>query len=335
MGSWKIWTAAALTAFALSPDDLAARAAPEAGARYAAESLRADPDGVGVGAHELTEQSVRRLRDLGVRHVRTTLYWGLWVDDAAYRGRFVRGIERALEAGIEPLVVVHQQPSGGYADRERVYRAFASFLAARADQLRGVRYWQLWNEMDVAFTDVFGAGREDVRLRERGRNYAHMLDLAYPAIKRANPNAVVVTGGIASELGGGFLQGMYDGNAQYDVLAVHSYGFPVAPSLRDRGRDARRIMAAHGDSRPLWNTEFGMEAAVVPRDWPSTPADIDGYHLDAWRESVRVNDQEGIYQRVYGHVLEQGGDLSFDLIRTDGSPRPAYRWLKEYLSGGS
>lgn len=294
----------------------------------------ADPGSVGVGSHNLSRESVALLRDLGVRHVRTTLYWGLWEQDPAYRRRFTEEIERALSAGLEPLVVVHQQPSGGYSERERVYRDFAGFMADRAAQFPGVRAWQLWNEMDVAFTDVFGAGRDDVPLRQRGRNYARMLDYAYPAIKAANPDALVVTGGIASGIFDGFLQGVYDGGGRFDVVAIHSYGFPVAPSFRDRGRQARQLMEANGDRRPIWNTEFGMEMAVVPPDWPRSRSDVDAHHLDAWRDSILLNAEENIYERVYGHVLRQDGDLSFDLVRSDGSPRPAYSWLRSYLRQG-
>jgi hypothetical protein len=141
----------------------------------------------------------------------------------------------------------------------------------------------------------------------------------------------VVTGGIASAINEGFLEGMYAGRAQYDVLAIHSYGFPVGPAFRARGLEARTLMRRHGDTRPLWNTEFGMESAVVPSTWPSSRADIDRYHLDAWRSSVETNFREKIYGRIYGHVLQQGGDLSYDLLRSDGSPRPAFAWLQSWL----
>jgi hypothetical protein len=287
---------------------------------------------VGVGSHGLDEVSIQQLRALGVRHVRTTLYWNHW-GESAYRQSFAEGIRRAVAAGLEPLVVVHQQPSGGYPERRQVYRDFARFMSERAAEFPEVRYWQLWNEMDVAFTEIFGATRNDVGMRQRGRNYAEMLQLAYPAIKQANPRAVVVTGGIASEIGGGFLAGMYEGRAQYDVLAIHTYGFPVWPMFRERGQEARALMRRHGDTRPLWNTEFGMEAGAVPPGWAAARADIDRYHLDSWRSSVEGNHRERIYDRIYGHVLKQGGDLSYDLVRSDGSPRPAYSWLRSWLRG--
>jgi hypothetical protein len=325
-----VFRAAILAALgAAAPASDAAAMPPLAPATMSA--VAADRAGsIGVGSHALDDSSIAHLRALGVRHVRTTLYWNHW-GDPAYRRDFAAGLRRAAAAGLEPLVVVHQQPSGGYAERRRVYREFASFMAARAAEFPQVRYWQLWNEMDVAFTDVFGASRAEVGMRERGRNYAEMLRLAYPAIKRANPRAVVVTGGIASGINDGFLEGMYAGRAEYDVLAIHSYGFPVWPMFRQRGLEARAVMRRNGDDRPLWNTEFGMENTIVPPGWSTRRADIDRYHLDAWRSSVEGNQREGLYDRIYGHVLRQGGDLSYDLVRSDGSPRPAYTWLRSWL----
>jgi hypothetical protein len=288
---------------------------------------------VGVGSHQLDDASIERLLDLGVRHVRTTLYWSHW-QDAAYRRNFARELRRAVAAGLDPLILVHAQPSGGYREREQVYRQFADFMAARVTEFPEVRYWQLWNEMDVGFTDVFGAGRPEVSLFDRGRNYARMLSQAYPAIKRANPRAVVVTGGIASGIEEGFLDGMFAAGARYDVLAIHSYGFPLAGPFRDRGLLARRIMRAHRDDRPLWNTEFGLESGVVAPGWPAGRADVDRYHLEAWQSSVQGNSRDAIYDRIYGHVLKQDGDLSYDLVRSDGSPRPAYLWLRSWLRAG-
>jgi polysaccharide biosynthesis protein PslG len=328
---------AAMTALAPAAG-LATAGAPEE-APVAAVQDRAST--VGVGSHKLDDASIARLRDLGLRHVRVTLYWGHWVEDPAYRQVATQDLQRALAAGLTPLVVAHGNPWYlGWERRQEAYREYADFMASLVAQFPQVRYWQLWNEMDQGFTDIFGAdipGHRPLGVPhfQRGRYYAESLALAYPAIKAANPQAVVVAGGIAGPLDASrrdnFLEGMYAGNAQYDVLAIHSYGFPLLPAFRERGRQARVIMRRHGDTRPLWNTEFGLESAVVAPGFPATPADIDRYHLDAWRSSVEANARERIYDRIYGHVLQQGGDLSYDLIRSDGSPRPAYSWLRSWL----
>ena len=287
---------------------------------------------VGVGVHRLDQQSVAYIRDLGVQHIRYTLYWSLW-NDPAYRQEWERDLQRALHAGLVPLIVVHQPPFGDYQHRDLVYQAFARFMEERAAQFPAVRAWQLWNEMDEAFTDVFGAGHPEVSLRQRGQLYAEMLKLAYPAIKRGNPDALVVTGGIASPVDSGFLQGLYDRNAPYDVLAIHTYGYPLALAFGARGRAARRILAAHGDRRPLWNTEFGLEGAVIAAPPPLRPAQVDGAQLVAWKSCIEANNSARLYDRIYGHVLAEGKDLGFSLIRVDGSTRPAYRWLRGWMRG--
>jgi hypothetical protein len=287
---------------------------------------------VGIGVHHLDHESVGQVMDLGLRHVRYTLYWSLWSNDA-YRKEWERSLNRALEAGLDPLIVVHQAPFGNFESRKVVYQAFARFVRARAVQFPQVRAWQLWNEMDVTFTDLFGAGRPEISLRARGHFYAEMLKLAYPAIKEGNNRALVVTGGIASAVEGGFLDGLYDAGAPYDVLAIHTYGFPLELAFQPRGRAARQIMRAHGDNRPLWNTEFGLEAEVIPANGTLTPAQIDKIHLEAWRTSVEGNAREGFYDRIYGYVLRGGKDLGFDLVRMDGSARPAYRWLRTWVRG--
>jgi hypothetical protein len=280
--------------------------------------------------HQLDQQSVARLHDLGIRNVRSTLYWALW-QDPVYRLDWERGIKRALQAGLEPLIVVHQSPFGNFQTRHIVYQAFAEFMEQRVAQFPDIRAWQLWNEMDVAFTDVFGAGQPGVSLRQRGHLYAEMLRLAYPAIKHANPNALVVTGGIASPVDSGFLEGLYDGNARYDVLAIHTYGFPLASAFGERGWAARRIMASHGDRRPLWNTEFGLESAVIPGGSSLGPAQVDSVQLEAWKTSIEANANQAVYARTYGYVLAEGKDLGFDLIRVDGSARPTYQWLRSWM----
>lgn len=287
---------------------------------------------VGVGVHRLDQQSVAHIVDLGIRHVRYTLYWSLW-NDPAYRLEWERDLQRALQAGLDPLIVVHQPPFGDFQHRDLVYDAFAQFMEDRAAQFPAVRAWQLWNEMDEAFTDVFGAGHPEVALRRRGHYYAQMLKLAYPAIKRGNPDALVVTGGIASPIDAGFLQGLYDLNAPYDVLAIHTYGYPLTLAFGERGRAARRIMASYGDKRPLWNTEFGLESAVIPAELPLRPAQVDTVHLEAWKTTIEANKSAPVYDRIYGHVLAEGKDLGFALVRVDGSTRPAYQWLRSWIRG--
>lgn len=283
---------------------------------------------VGVGTHHTDRESVDLLGDLGVEHARITLYWHTWQGDPGYREEWGAGVRRLAAAGIEPLVVVHQPADKSYENREATWRAFVGFVAARVRQFPEVTAWQLWNEVDSGFqgVDLFGY-HSGLSPRQQGRRYGEMLRLAYPAIKEANPRALVVTSGLATT-GVEFLRGVNDARGPYDVVGVHAYGFPVRNPVREK---AEALRAAFPGVR-LWLTEFGMEEAVVPRDWPRTARQVDEWHLENWRDPILLNERGHLYERVYGHVLRQDGDRSFDLVRRNGSWRPAAEWLRVYLA---
>ena len=57
---------------------------------------------------------------------------------------------------MEPLVIIHgNAPGTGWDNRQQSYRRFAKFAAFCAKRYPSVRYWELWNEMDVSFTQTF------------------------------------------------------------------------------------------------------------------------------------------------------------------------------------
>ena len=159
---------------------------------------------LGVGMHDVGLDQFELAKRLGIRLVRRTLYWYQventqqpGVHDAVALKGYDAIIQRAADAGIELVMIVHgNAPGTGWTNRHQSYERFARFMAFCAQRWPSVRYWELWNEMDVGFTDLFGASGP-LPAFERGRCYAQMLKLAYPAIKSANPKAWVLTGGMS------------------------------------------------------------------------------------------------------------------------------------------
>ncbi|MBW3628486.1 MAG: glycoside hydrolase family protein [Gemmatimonadetes bacterium] len=278
---------------------------------------------VGIGVHQLDGRSVADVRGLGARQVRITLYWH-HTQDAKLWSEWRAGMDRAVAAGLEPLVVIHHpEPNATPASRRTLLWDRIINAAVSVARLYPSAQVQLWNEPDLpVFTDAFGAF-SGVRMRERGRLYGEMLRRAYPKIKAANPRTLVVTGGLATGHDNlkEFLAGM--GDAPYDVLALHTYGLPVLQVAREKAAVAR---AATG--KPLWITEFGLEEAVIPAGWDRSRREVDRLHLEAMEQTVEWNDGAGVYARMYWHVLRQNGDKGYDLIRGDGSLRPAAQWLR-------
>jgi hypothetical protein len=322
---------------------------------------------LGIGMHAFTPQQVALLKPLGIRFVRLTLYWNQMepAAEGQYAPDYLKAwdghVRLAGEQGIEPVAVVHAPPPGlDWAHKEQAYERFARFMAAMAKRYPSVRYWELFNEMDGAFTDLFGANEKGLGMLERGKLYARMLKLAYPAIRTANPSAWVLTGGMTDFQE--FPRGIYEGGGKeyFDILAIHTYGVPVTWSFIDRGKTVREIMRSYGDGdKPLWNTEFGIDGGNVIAAWgyphaEKPPRDdaqaLDQTQLDQWRECIEWNARNRLYQKILPYQLAAGNerddaegkikeriklpagrtidDYGFGILRADGkAPRPTYDWI--------
>jgi hypothetical protein len=273
----------------------------------------------GINSHLLTPESVALLRRLGVVHIRHTLYWPLW-NNPGFPAAYAANLERAHRAGLRLTLVVHNWDGGavfGSGVSRRMMSEFASFVAARVRDFPQVEAWQLWNEQDVWVQAPFGASTR-VPMIQRGRLYAEQLERAYPLIKRANPRALVVSGGTADHPSSGFLEGMMESRPPMDAVAVHGYGDYTV--LRDRISAARSIVDGHA---PVWVTEAGDDAPQ---------RNDDARHLRVWRSIIEGNERDGLADRIYPYVLLGGEtERGQGLVRGDGSPRPTYEWLRRRL----
>ncbi len=148
--------------------------------------------------------------------------------------------------------------------------AFARFAGAFAARFKGrVRHIVIWNEPNLNVE--WGMRRVDPA------GYARMLAALYPAIKAANPEAIVLAGALSPTLEHNpdvalndldYLEALYaaGAGANFDALAIHNYGGtapPEEPPAPDRinyrrAELLRDIMARHGDAdKPAYVTESG------------------------------------------------------------------------------
>lgn len=106
-----------------------------------------------------------------------------------------------------------------------------------------VKYWEIWNEPDVAPSELgtnydsqFGCWGDVNDSYYGGSYYASMLKVVYPAIKRANPYAQVLVGGLlmncnpnksssckASKFFEGILRN--NGGPYFDGVSFHAYDY--------------------------------------------------------------------------------------------------------------
>jgi polysaccharide biosynthesis protein PslG len=222
------------------------------------------------------------------------------------------------------------------------YDRWVRRIAAR---YRGrVAAYIIWNEPNLA--DEWSGLPPDPAA------YVEVLRVGYRAVKETDPNALVVSAGLAptntqNEVALDdrlFLEGMYAAGAgdYFDVLGVHAYGFGYPPD-DPRGahaglnlariQDLREIMLRYGDRKPVWITEMG---------WT-----VQGNEHSAWQEVTREQQATyliGALDRIRREwpwvelitVWNLGGEThpdwgGYSLLEVDGSPRPAYTALQEYV----
>jgi hypothetical protein len=245
-----------------------------------------------IGARDLA-----RMRAGGVETLRLPLSWAGTQhsrrSDYNWSG-FDSIVAAAAEDGIEILPVLSDPPgwATGSSRRMPVFsarqrQAWAEFVGAAverygrrgefwAEHARGsdeplprvpIRAWQVWNEENFFyFTKPVSPG-----------GYARLLKVSRKAIRRGDPGADIVIGGLFANPKQGppaamdavdFLDRLYRSlaiKANFDAVALHPYAADVG-ELRAAVEGVRATMARHGDGgSDLYITEMGWGSAFNPR----------------------------------------------------------------------
>lgn len=234
---------------------------------------------------------------------------------------------------------------------------FAGVVALRYKGL--ITHWEIWNEPNYAF--FWGP-------KPNAEKYTEVLKESYLEIKKVNPTAIVLSGGLASagDKGDGsipplmFVRALYElgANEYFDIVSIHPYTYPVLPKYKvwwNRWQEIlpiRKLMVDNGDAiKKIWITEFG-----VPTGGPGQAYGVDKinnfkYGSDFMYESAQINIMTEAMNFYYQHLDWMGPffwyslkDASskkndtenfFGLIRYDGSKKPAYQIFKNIIASST
>jgi len=246
------------------------------------------------------DQTLDALQSLGVQNVRIQIPWAgvqLFGPDAYDWTAVDMAVDAAQKRNMGVLAVLSATPwwagqpyLSGQPDSPEAY---AKFVGTVADRYKGrISAYEIWNEPNARiFLDPVDPAA-----------YTELLKVAYPAIKNADPSAIVVAGAVAAILNAGeatmnpvdFVQGMYAAGAHgyFDALSFHPYQYtlkfsdgesqPGSP-LRQL-EQIRQLMIDNGDrDLKVWASEYGLPTSVVSEQ---DQADFIEDFLDSWR---RVN----------------------------------------------
>ncbi|MGB0388456.1 MAG: hypothetical protein ACPGWR_26860 [Ardenticatenaceae bacterium] len=212
---------------------------------------------------------------------------------------------------------------------------WGQFAARLAAEYAGtIDTWILWNEPDMY--------NDELVMNWNGslEEFARMQVVGYQAIKKANPNAKVVLTGttywwdlnnrpfyldlLFPELKKA--PGAAENGNFFDAVSVHQYSNPL--NSYTVPVTYRRILEKHGIDKPLWM----VESNVVPHDDPIAPLPRDSWRASLEEQasymiqSVALARAAGVERFSVYKMFDDDNENGqyFGLVRSDGTPRPAY-----------
>ena len=321
----------------------------------------ADDVAVGVIVDTTNPRSMELAREAGFSHAKMIVKWSRLEPK---RGRYTFAetdendlnnvIEAAGREGLKLVLRVDGAPDWAGGKPATVGAdAVEAFYAAMASHGKGtVAAYEILNEPNLPF-EWGGAPSPS--------GYAAFLKAACRGVKKGDPAALVIGGGLSPATGGAggtiedvdFLRGMYEAGAKgsMDAMAIHNYGGNQEPEREPgdcgicfrRAELYRQVMVEQGDgATPVWSTEFGWlldpGRDMGQYDWMRVPADKQAEYVVRsfkyaranwpWMTGLLLSNLDASTSPY--HTGAHDGMPWFAILNKDHSPRPAWKAFKAW-----
>ncbi len=330
-------------------------AAPDAAAQAAMGMWLLWPDDGGSGP---------TVRGAGATWTRVGVSWaGTETSPGVYQWTSAdKRVSTAIGQGYKVVLTVMSNPTWAaatscgplYPQHVATYANFMKEVVARYSAAPyNLRYFELGNEPDNAdaaghawIGGCWGKGPGQAA-GAGGDKYAALLKSAYPAMKAANPNALVAIGGLAYDAwvdeGGPFDRYFLDdflaaGGGNYiDVINFHFYeafsykwGWVVGKEQDLQ----RKVRAATGKTKPIMLTELGS-----PSTKPAGSGDPSVYSEDLQARYVIKGFTHSLAGGIYPILWFQGVDrpsssdgYAYGLLRSNLTPKPGFTAYRTFVT---
>jgi hypothetical protein len=318
---------------------------------------------------DLIEEDLDLVNEMGFGWVKQKFAWR--EIEGIEKGKFDwyrpdRIVDKAEKAGLNLVIRLDRQPFWSEPEENRWFnnqppgnlQDFGDYCGAVANRYSGrIAAYEVWNEPNLS--------REWGERAPNPVEYTELLKVCYEAIKEADPDAIVISAGLAptgteSELvvpDTKFLQGMYDAGAAnyFDVLGVNAPGYKAPPELPPEeaesdeyggGRwfafrhveDSREIMVTNGDGhKQVAILEMGWTLDEVNPDYAwfavdeATQADYlvraYQYAVENWQPWIGL--MTTIYIADDNWTPEEHEQWWWSIVLPDNTPREAFFALRD------
>jgi sugar phosphate isomerase/epimerase len=302
------------------------------------------------GNPETTDRDLQLAKDAGFTWVKQRFEWRYI--EKSRKSSFEwdepdRVVDAINRAGLGIIARIDNQPE--WARKDGTFPAsgppdqmedWKDYVEELAERYRGkIQAYEIWNEPNLA--REWGSTQPDPVA------YTDMLRVSYTAIKKADPNAMVISAGLSPTTeqtdratpDSVYLRAMYQaGAAQYfDALGVHAPGFKATPEAdpadvaRDpaltngdssfvdlrraysfrHAEDMRQIMVDNGDQ--------AKQVAIMEMGWTSDPRSTSPY---AWH--AVTEDQKADYLARAFRLAQQRWSPWVGIMSTIYLPDPSW-----------
>jgi hypothetical protein len=277
------------------------------------------------------------LSNLGVDQVRYTYYDSspsLQLDPA--KADFYRQkAESYKAAGVDSLVILTydtfpNKPAPDASDAD--WDAYIARFANRAGQIAQLLKpyspaYQVWNEPDHPV-------RPDYSPTLREAVYGRMLRRTYDAIKAVDPEAKIVTAGLASGNPGWLTNVIKSQGGQLpaDIVAFHPYGQRPDPDWPNPKwafgyfGDLLKNYYKAGQNKPIWVTEMGVKEEDLGNNREQVAEFLRRYYKTV---TTRYSDK---VKELFWFAYSDGMVPSFGLRDGTGAPKPAYNAFRQAIA---
>jgi hypothetical protein len=280
------------------------------------------------------------LRELGVEMVRYTFYDSSGGDqlDRAKADFYRHKAQAYQEAGIGSLVILTYDtypnkptPDAADPDWDNYLNRFVNRAAQIAQLLKpfGPAY-QVWNEPDHPVHPGYSP-----TLREAV--FGRMLRRTRDAIKAVDPQALIVTAGLASGNPGWLTSVIQSqgGTLPADIVAFHPYGQRPEPDFPHPnwafgyvGNLLNNYYQA-GQNKPLWITEMGVKEEDLNHNREQVAEFLRRYYRTIIKKySAKV-------QQLFWFCYSDGMVPPFGLVEANGNRKPAYQSFRQAVDARS
>ncbi len=306
-------------------------------------------------------QALEKARDAGLSVVRQELPWAEIEPNPGQFDweRWDTIVRICSEYHLRVIVVLDTSPAWARSEWESAnrwappanYSDFAQFAATVAARYGAIiEAYQIWDEPNIS--PHWGNGEIDPQ------GYVELLKLASGAIRSADPQALIIAGGMAptNEQSGKNLSDIQflreisrrGAGEYYDILGIRALGFWSGPDDRQVSQDTLNFSRAillreelvrrgQGD-KPIWALDAGW--CALPTAWQGalSPSGNDTEALQAERLAQALNriDHEWPWLGlVCLQQLQPNADSSdpiwgYSLLTVNGQPRIFYDIIKAY-----